>query len=138
MRPPLTAANSARFEANRQRAEWLVAVANGDTTVVDVIEWATTTDGKALLRVPLRKLLLAQPGWGEDRTRSTITKTLAVTGRRGLPTRKATIAWLLDHRAGGKRFQAFCDAVTAPPAKAPWVAFPFTPATADLAFGGAR
>lgn len=137
MRPPLSAANSARFEANRQRAEWLVAVANGDSTVLDVIEWAATDDGRPLMRVPLRKLLLAQPGWGEDRTRTAITKTLAVTGRRGLPTRKVTIAWLLDHRAGGKRFQAFCDALAFTP-KTPWTAFPFTPVPAGLPIAGAR
>jgi hypothetical protein len=120
--PALSTANSAKRRANRIRSEHLVAVAKGTATAVDVVKSAASDEGKALLRLTLRQLLLAQPGWGEDRCRSTIDKITAVTGT--TPDR-VTLAWLLDPRAAGRRFFAFCDALHVNN-NPPWPGFPHT------------
>jgi hypothetical protein len=122
--PPLSTANSARHAAARHRGAALVAVAGGESTVRDVILAACTEDGKPLTRVTLRQLLMAQPGWGPDRAAKALEHTLTTLGNPEVNQRKLTIAWLLDKRAGGRRFMAFCDALY-PRASAPWPGFPF-------------
>lgn len=124
--PPLTVANSARHAAARQRAAALIAVADKDNTtdVREVILAACTQQGRPLTRITLRQLLLAQPGWGPDRTSKALEQMLTTLGQPEVNQRKLTIAWLLDKRAGGRRFMAFCDALY-PRASAPWPGFPF-------------
>lgn len=132
-RPPLSLANSALADARRQRAEWLIAVAEGTVPLDDFIRHAATEEGRPLLRVKLRQLLMAQPGWGEVKTRALIDHVLAITGAAGMSHTKVTLAWLLDSRAGGKRFLAFLDAIT-PKAAPPHPGFPFAASPS----GGAR
>ena len=124
--PPLETANSARAIANQMRAAELIAVAESRQTIHDVITHAATQQGRPLLRITLRQLLLAQPGWGEQRTTATLKKLASPIGQAAPPLRKLTIAWLLDQRSGGRRFMAFCDTFSAKSA-APWPGFPFAP-----------
>ena len=126
--PSLSVANSARSAANRQRAAALIAVADPEqaATVTDVISAACTVTGRPLLRITLRQLLLAQPGWGPDRTGKVLEQTMATLEKKSVDPRKLTISWLLDHRAGGKRFMAFCDALY-PRTSTPWAGYPFAP-----------
>lgn len=124
--PSLTMANSARALANETRARELIDVAEGRRDIHSVIRRSTAPDGKPLLRITLRQLLIAQPGWGPQRAAVAIEKTLSVVGTPHLSPRKISLAWLLDPRAGGKRFMAFCDSL-APSNTAPWAGFPFTP-----------
>lgn len=125
-RPPLEQANVAKAQAHRARAAALISVAEGRHTIVDVIKHAATEAGRPLLRITLRQLLLAQPGWGDERCGSALNQLTAVLGAPAakLHRRKLTIAWLLDARAGGKRFMAFCDVIAAK-TDAPWPGFPF-------------
>ena len=120
-RPSLAVANSARAHANRVRATALIAVAEGHRTITDVVKAAAGDDEKALLRLTVRQLLLAQPGWGEERTRQVMSKITDIVGQ---STSHMTVAWVLDPRAAGRRFMAFCDAITSN-TQPPWPGYPF-------------
>lgn len=125
-RPSTATARAALSEARRQRAEHLVALANGILTPHDVVDAATADSGRALRRISLRQLHLSCEGWGERRT-SRLLSDLAA--RIGLPARdveRETIAWLLDPRAGGRRYLAWLDVQQAK-TKGPWAGFPFSP-----------
>lgn len=124
--PSLDVANEARAKARFVRAARLYSLANGSTTVVETIAAATDDAGRPLLRLTLRQLLLAQKGWGEQRTAHVIGRTLSVIGAPETPTRKLTVAWLIDPRSGGRRIMAFCDALSAKDGP-PWPGFPFAP-----------
>lgn len=125
-RPSLNTANSARAVAERRRSAALIEVASGEASVADVITAAATEAGRPLLRITLRQLLLAQPGWGTERTAKVLSQTLTVLESQNVPMRRLTIAWLLDPRAGGRRLMAFCDSLSTR-TEPPWVGFPFMP-----------
>lgn len=132
--PPtsLEVANLARGQAARMRAEALLGVADGLTTIWDVIGEAAADAHRAVLKIRLRQLLLAQEGWGEGRADSVIRKTLATTGegesmseRRDV--QKMNLSWLLDSRTGGNRLAALADAVKcSEPLEPPWPGFPYS------------
>jgi hypothetical protein len=133
--PSLDVANSARTVAIHERARQLIAVTEETKTIHEVIRNAATPHGRPLLRITLRQLLLAQPGWGEQKTTGALNKMARVIGQPAPTLRKLTIAWLLDPRAGGRRFMAFCDIFSAKSAS-PWPGFPFAPkATTQNASG---
>lgn len=125
--PSLSTANSARARARRYRASALLAIAddNNRTTVNDILRHACTEKGRPLLRLTLKQLLLAQPGVGDETVTRILNHTVRVVGVAS-PPRRLTVAWLLDARAGGRRFMAFCDAL-ADNSKQPWPGFPFMP-----------
>ena len=129
-RPPLEIANSAALAANRQRAAALLAILDAESPigVTGVICAACTTSGRPLRRITLRQLLLAQPGWGSDRARKVLEQMTDTLGVENVDLRRLTIAWLLDPRAGGTRFMAFCDALR-PRAAGSWTGYPFGPKT---------
>lgn len=122
--PSLERARTALSQARLVRAEYLVALAEGLIDVSDVLEFAATEAGKPLRRISLRQLLLSQPGWGDRRTKHALS---LLTDRLGAPInmKEMTIAWLLDPRAGGRRYMAWLD-VRQPKDEAPWPGFPFT------------
>ena len=147
-RPPrvdLGRANLAKGEAERMRAEHLLGVAEGFLTIWDVVDAAASDAHRALLKIRLRQLLMAQPGWSQARAEGVITKTLATTGQMSVRDEmlKLRLAWLLDSRTGGSRLAALADAVhcleeTGPP----WPGFSRSPAPAGVPVttspGGAR
>jgi len=135
-RPSLDVANSARAAARHVRAAALIHVAEGRTGVHDVIRLACTPNGRPLLRITVKQLLLAQPGVGDETVSRAIRHLLAVTGAGDTPVRRITLAWMLDARAGGRRFMAFCDAL-GDNSTTPWPGFPFTPRPARTP-GGTR
>lgn len=113
MTPPrgatLDALNSARRSAARFRSEWLLLVHDLMVTPGDVLAEAGHPHGRALLKLSLRQILLAQPGWGRTRADTVIEKIMSVTDAR-IERRQVTVGWLLDPRAGGRRFAAWLDA----------------------------
>lgn len=137
-RPDLSVANSARAASTRARAAKLIAVASSEADIYDVITESTTSRGRALLRITLRQLLLAVPGWGNERAARIINQTLTVLNIRPaqVSTRRLTIAWLIDPRAGGRRFMAFCDSLK-DNSSAPWAGFPFMPKPSSAGTRGA-
>jgi hypothetical protein len=112
MTPPaasLETMNSARRNAARFRAEWLMLVHDRMVSPGDVLAEAAQPDARPLLKLSLRQLLLAQPGWGRTRADTIIEKILSVADAK-IERRQVTIGWLLDPRAGGRRFAAWLDA----------------------------
>jgi hypothetical protein len=120
---PLWRANNARAEAARDRAEWLVSLDAGVNTAEDLFEFACTFEGRPLLRLPLRQVLLARKGFGTARATKTLARVQSLLGVE-MPVRKMTVAWLLDSRVGGRRFMAWLDC-TRDFRSEPWSGFPY-------------
>jgi len=115
--------NSARRAAGRLRAQWLMLVNDGTFTPTDLMKEAALTESKALLKLSLRQVLLSQQGWGRKRTDGAIDHVAGVIDAR-IDRRHLTVGWLLDPRAGGRRFAAWLDAFQ--PKTGPlWPGFPY-------------
>ena len=136
--PSLAVANEARANANLTRARLLFSIAetSNEINAVDALRAAIGPEGKPILRISIRDILLAQPGWGEERTARTLRHILEALQIPEPKARKMTIAWLLDRRAGGRRFMAFADALRTK--DLPWTGFPHTarPSTTPASSGG--
>jgi hypothetical protein len=120
---PLWQANSARDAAAKLRAEWLVSLDAELVSVSDLLLHACTLEGRPLLRLPLRQVLLSQPDLGVARAGKILARIQDLLGLE-MPVRKMTVAWLLDRRAGGRRFMAWLDA-TQKSRSEPWPGFPY-------------
>lgn len=101
--------HSARLNADRLRAEWQLLIHEQMVTPGDALTEAARPEAKPLLKLTLRQLLLAQPGWGSTRVKGVIDKILSVADAKIDP-RQATVGWLLDPRSGGRRYAAWLDA----------------------------
>jgi hypothetical protein len=110
--------------------EWLDSLSTGLNSISDLITAATSEDDRALRRLSLRQVLLHQKGWGRARTERVLSDLLSSLGLE--PTRRLTVAWLIDARAGGRRVRALADAY---PGVQPWIGFPYAPLPAG---GGSR
>lgn len=122
--PATDATRSAARDAARLRAAALLRLTQGTATLKEIIEEACTEHGRPLLRIGLRQLLIAQPRVGAKRADELLARTFAALEMEA-PARP-TLGWLLDARAGGRRFVAFCD-VLVRRFEAPWPGFPFAP-----------
>lgn len=126
----LALANSAKPAAARTRADFLLSLQTGLISISELIDAATSEDDRALRRLTLRQVLLHQEGWGRARTERVLSE---LTSSLGLaPTRRLTVAWLIDARAGGRRVRALADALSG---AQPWIGFPYAPLPAG---GGSR
>lgn len=120
----LALANTAKREAARTRAAWLVSLGvEGNKTIPDLVRQATTEEGRPLRRITLRQLLLTQEGWGRARADRVLSLTTSLLGHE--PTSRLTVAWLIDARAGRRRVRALVDALTE--RDVPWIGFPYAP-----------
>jgi len=121
--PDMSPQRAALTVARLDRAEHLVAITLGYLSPYDVIVLACRPERRALRRISLRELLLAQPGVGERRADAFLD---LVASLLELPVpfdRKRRIQWLIDPRAGGRRLRAWVDASR--PKTPPSPAFPF-------------
>jgi hypothetical protein len=118
--------------ARRCRAEWMLGVTQGLIEPTQLVQHAATDDGAPLLRINLRRLLLARPGRGARDADSVIEALLREHPSRTNGTKPAdlTVAWLLDNRALGRRFSTWLAVLHANRTEPPWPGFPFTPAPA--------
>lgn len=115
--------NTARRAAGRQRAEWLMRVLDGSAGVQDLMKEAARPEARPLLKLSLRQVLLAQKGWGRMRADGVIDHITSVIGGK-IDRRLLTVGWLLDPRAGGRRYAAWLDAFQ--PKTGPlWPGFPY-------------
>lgn len=129
-------AQIAAARARRYRAEWLLAVAEGFTSPLDLVSHAATNQGRPLRRIRLSELVGTQPGWGAGRVRKTmggLLHQLAVHGQSQSPTTRLTVGWILDPRSNGRRFDSLIHALT--PRQTPWTGFPFEPQPAKTLGG---
>lgn len=121
-------AQSARRRADLTRAQALLRVTAGRSTIWDILREASMPAGRALLRLSVRQLLLAQPGVGVRTARGQLESLIITLGHPiGATTRAMTLQWLLDPRAGGHRTLAFIDVMGGRPEACPWPGFPFAP-----------
>lgn len=128
--PDRHTAASRAAAARRTRAEWVLSVHLGVTTVPDLIRAARTPEGRPLLRARLATVLAAQDGWSRTRALDAVAHIHRVLGEPAdTPARAAarTVQWLVDARCGGHRLHALADALNTP-RTAPWAGFPYTPA----------
>lgn len=130
--PSADTARAALSEARRMRSEYLVAVTTGLLTVRDVVDAAALDSGRPLRRILLRQLHLSQEGWGDARTSRLLSGLGARIDLRDGEVGDWTIAWLLDPRAGGRRYLAWLD-VQQEKTVEPWTGFPFAPAPKGIA-----
>lgn len=124
--PPITDAREALATARRRRAEQLVALAEGRVTPLEVVHAAATEAGRPLRRISLKQLHLTQHGWGERRTSRLLVGLAARLGLHPDQVADKQISWLIDPRAGGRRYLAWLD-VQHPKASGPWTGFPYAP-----------
>ncbi len=122
----LDAQNQAKKQAARTRAEWILSLHLGYVTATDLIEAACTDEFKPLLRLTLRQVLSNQPGWGVARAQRVLGHLRSVLGLTGTNTRRLTVAWLVDSRAGGRRVLAWADCLDNK-SNPPWPGFPYAP-----------
>lgn len=111
--------------ARRTRSEYLVAVAVGVIGINDVIMAACQADGIPLRTLRLRDLLMARPRTGAATADAHLRHTALALGMSEGSIGGATIGWLIDTRAGGRRLLAWLDGFAE--RKPPWPGFPSAP-----------
>lgn len=121
----LSEQRSALAAATRIHAEYVRRVAQGNLDPFDVIDAARSHAEIALRRIPLELLFRSanqfKPmGWDSIQTRL-----LETLGER-VHDDKLDIGWVLDVRAGGRRYYAMRE-ICRPPQQAPWEGFPWCP-----------
>ncbi len=119
---PVSLLNSARQQAAIFRAEWLMLIHDEIMSLSDLMHEAEREESKALLRLTLRQILLAQPGWGRRKTNQILDHILSVLGAK-IDRRQLTAGWLIDPRSGGRRYASWLDAFEEKRTP-PWPGFP--------------
>lgn len=127
--PPvsLAVANISRAKAQEVRAEWLIGISADILTMADLLAFAATPPGRPLRRISLFQLLTSRPGRGPATAKAVLAK-LRVALRCETPSQAMTIGWLLDNRAGGRRFIAWGSCVEVGRELTPWNNWPFVAA----------
>lgn len=124
-RTPISLVNTAREAAALERASWLMALHTDEQlTAMDLIRHAATHEGRALRRLPLRRVLVAD-GWSETRARAVVERM-----RRRFRVGRArtlTVGWLFDNRVQGIRFGEWVGLTTPDRRTPPWTQWPFPP-----------
>lgn len=132
---PIQVLHSAREAANRYRAQWLLSVAQGMLSPLELIENAAAEPGRPLRAIRLLELLRTQDGWGMARARGVLCSLRRILNVPDtIPDRDLKIAWLLDNRTAGQRVDAWIDVAGAAAAggrRTPWPRFPYAPPPAD-------
>lgn len=120
----------ARRTAHRKRMQVLLTVSRGEATLEDVIRSACEPGQSALLRIRLTQLLMAQPDVGRATAYGLLRRMMHVLGS-GQGSEKSihslNIAWLVNPHSGGRRWDAWLDAVMTEPDVPVWEGFPWRP-----------
>ncbi|MHA3723768.1 hypothetical protein ACXR2T_07805 [Leucobacter sp. HY1910] len=118
----------ARLAAYQARGQQIIAVAEQRLTPQDVI--AAAAEREVLRPITLKRLLGAQPGWGDAKVGRFTAELARICGTEVKPHR-LTIGWLIDRRAGGRRLIAYANLwrqEQRAQRPLPWPGFPYTPA----------
>lgn len=132
----LDRANSALAAARRYRAQWLLSLAYGATSTLELLRHAATVPGRPLTRLTLRQVLGAVPGVGMTTVRRQLQQLLAECGTGSELPNRVTVGWLLDTRSRGRRLVAWLATVeidTHQPAA--WPGYPYTGAPTEVDLG---
>lgn len=141
----VTVLNTARRRAQRTRGTHLYSVVEGMSSIWDVLDAATQPEGIPLRKLTLPRLLAAQPGWGPVRVERLLTQMSDLCGMNVPGQSEMTIGWMLDTRAGGRRFEALVDAMSRVDESGrevvtttPWPGFPYGRVPMSVRAGGAH
>lgn len=128
---------SSREKSFAIRFDAISSLEEGILDLEDFFDSATTSDGRALAKIKLRRILEALPEWTPSDAASVLDGMLASLGMEQPETDRSTLTlrWLLDKRTGGNRWRAFwASKITHELTKAaddstakPWRGFPFAP-----------
>src|SRR5699024_5607170 len=101
--------------ANSARGELLQLIADGILTPWEAIVAAAASGEKPLLRLRLGQITPAPPGVGQARARRIVDQVMAIldTTESHTATGQATLAFVLDEQARGRRLLAVLDAFIA-------------------------
>lgn len=124
-RPDMHDARVVLAAARRQRAEYLVSLAEGLLTPLDLVEAATSDSGRALRKIGLRQMHLNCQGWGRRRTDRLLAGLASRLDLDPAGVQEKQVAWLIDPRSGGRRFLAWLD-VQHEKTEGPWSGFPMS------------
>lgn len=116
--------------AQEARAEWLLQIHYKKVKPRDFIDAARDPSWVALRRESLRQVIISEPGVGEGRWRQVRDRMLDALDIK-VWDKDLTVGWVLDPRAGGRRYHALIDALR--PREAPWPGFPWEPKPAVVA-----
>lgn len=121
------AAVLAAREANAYRARTLYRLAQSQMTFDEFLHAAQ--QDHTLRRLSLRSVLLALPGIGDATVRRVIDKTVKIANENNQSYRlkSITVAWLLDEKDYGRRFEALAEALSNPTTTAYGLGFPYNP-----------
>lgn len=130
---------SQRRIANAARGELLQLIADGTLTPWEAIVAAAASGEKPLMRLRLAQIITAQPGVGQVRARRIVEQVMQIldTTEAQTATGHATLAFVLDEQARGRRLLAVLDAFIAygliqqAEDLTVWPGFPFTAAPVD-------
>ena len=129
----MTPQRSALAAARRERAELLVDIAKGLLTPREFIDMARDPWWIALRRASLKQVIISEPDVGAGRWRQVRDRMLDALDIK-VPDKYLTVGWVLDPRAGGRRYLALVDALR--PREAPWPGFPWEPNPSAVDDGG--
>ena len=101
--------------ANSARGELLQLIADGTLTPWEAIVAAAASGEKPLLRLRLGQIITAQPGVGQARAHRIVEQVMHILGttESHTATGQATLAFVLDEQARGRRLLAVLDAFIA-------------------------
>jgi hypothetical protein len=119
--------------ARQARAEMLLEISAGRLTPIEFVDMARDASWVALRRESLREVIVSAPFLGARRWREIRDRMLGVLDVEASD-KDLTVGWLLDPRAGGRRYLAFIDAMRT--REPPWPGFPWEPGPG--ACGGQR
>lgn len=128
-----------RRRANASRGELLQLIAEEVLSPWEALTAVATSGDGALMRLRLEQLVTAQPGIGQTRARKVVEQVMHIldTTEAHIGPGRATLAYILDEQAQGKRLLAVldafishgliedCDDLTV------WRGFPFRPCPLD-------
>jgi len=129
---PLRSLREGQRAALRLRAEWLEALHEGLVTPVDLFRHAATADGRPLLALTLRQVLVHAGGLSGKTINIRLTRLRARCGADCISYRQLTVGWLLDTRCRGRRLACWFSLQPAIGRQPPWDGFPFTPQTRGI------
>lgn len=118
--------HSALADARRFRTESLYRVTTKEMTVIEVLRSAVAD--QRLRSMSLRSLLMADPRIGDVVARRIITTTVRLaTGSSRFEFKDITVGWLVSANSAGRRWEAFCQALTDPRSASFPLGFPYQP-----------
>lgn len=126
LKTPFEHARATLAAHRHYRADWLQRLDAGTATPLDLLKDAATPQGRPLLRLTMRQVLLSVPHSSVGAVEKLLRQLRDVTDCYDLSLGKVTVAWLLDNRCKGSRQAAWIGLEKQARNTPPWPGYPFT------------